>query len=215
MTIGQRIKTTREELGVSQVDLATACGITKQNLYKYENNIITNIPSDKIECLADALNVSPAYLMGWDEDPRLKPPVITEDIVTFPVIGEIAAGYDHVAEEDWSGETVNIPTSYLHGRNRDEFFVLTVKGDSMYPAYMDGDKVLILRQTTLNRSGEIGAVIYDSNLASLKKIEYVMGEDWMKMIPLNPNYPPITIKGADLERCRVLGIPKLLVREIE
>ena len=51
-------------------------------------------------------------------------------------------------------------------------------------------------------------------MATLKKVEYVLGEDWMKLIPINPEYQPKTIEGADLELCRVLGIPKLLIREI-
>ena len=49
MTVGERIKTLRERAGISQIDFATKINISKQNLYKYENNIITNIPSDKIE----------------------------------------------------------------------------------------------------------------------------------------------------------------------
>ena len=93
--------------------------------------------------------------------------------------------------------------------------MLSVKGDSMYPQYMDGDKVLILKQSTMNRSGEIGAIIYDGDMATLKKIEYVDGEDWVKLIPINPEYTPKTIRNEDLEQCHVLGIPRLLVREIE
>ena len=140
-------------------------------------------------------------------------PTISTDTVTFPVIGEIAAGYNHCAVEDWSGETVEIPTYYLKGRKQDDFFVLSVKGDSMYPLYMDGDKVLILRQSTLNHSGEIGAIVYD-DYATLKKVEYVNGEDWLRMVPINPQYPPKRVEGAELEQCKVLGIPKLLIREI-
>ena len=65
-TTGERIRHRREELGISQKDLAETIGTLSQNLYKYEQNIIENIPSDKVEALADALNVSPAYIMGWD-----------------------------------------------------------------------------------------------------------------------------------------------------
>jgi repressor LexA len=79
---------------------------------------------------------------------------------------------------------------------------------------MDGDKVLILRQTTLNHSGEIGAIMYE-DYATLKKVEYVNGEDWLKMIPVNPQYPPKRIESSELEECRVLGIPKLLIKEID
>lgn len=66
MTIGERIKNRRESLGISQVSLADSIGEKKQTLYKYENNIVTNIPIDKLSLIADALNVSPGYLMGWD-----------------------------------------------------------------------------------------------------------------------------------------------------
>lgn len=70
MTIGQRIKYCREQKGLTQTELAERTGTTKQNIYKYENGIITNIPSDRIQLIADVLDVSPAYLMGWDDEFR-------------------------------------------------------------------------------------------------------------------------------------------------
>lgn len=68
MTIGQRIKDRRERLGLGQTELADRVGISKQTLYKYENGIITNIPSDKIEAISRVLNSSPGYLMGWSDN---------------------------------------------------------------------------------------------------------------------------------------------------
>ena len=68
MTIGERIKDLRESKNMPQTELAERIGAKKQTIYKYENNIITNIPSDKIELIARVLEVSPAYLMGWDEE---------------------------------------------------------------------------------------------------------------------------------------------------
>lgn len=67
MTKGERIRHKRESLRISQTDLAKNVGISKQTLYKYENDIITNIPSDVIELLAARLNCSPAYIMGWND----------------------------------------------------------------------------------------------------------------------------------------------------
>lgn len=64
--IGERIKNRRQELGFSQVELAKKIGVSKQSLYKYENGIITNIPSDKIELLANVLRTTPGFLMGWE-----------------------------------------------------------------------------------------------------------------------------------------------------
>ena len=66
MTVGDRIKELRLKLGLSQVDFADKINVSKQTLYKYENNIITNIPSDKVEAAAKLGNISPSYLMAWE-----------------------------------------------------------------------------------------------------------------------------------------------------
>lgn len=216
MTIGERIKERRIELDLTVDDVALALNKNRATIYRYESNEIEKLPTTVLEPLAKILRTTPQYLMGWEENPNnLKSPNITEEYVTFPVLGEIAAGYESEAIEDWGGETVDIPVSYLKGRNKTDFFVLQVKGDSMYPLYHEGDKVLILRQTTLNYSGEIGAILYEESMATLKKVEYATGEDWLRMVPINPNHQPKMIEGADLEKCRVLGIPKLVIREIK
>lgn len=65
MTVGERIRSERENLKISQTDLAKRIGISKQTLYKYETNIVTNIPYNIIENIANILNISPVMLMGW------------------------------------------------------------------------------------------------------------------------------------------------------
>lgn len=75
MTVGERIKEARMRLGLSQVEFAEKINVSKQTLYKYENNIITNIPSDKIEAAATLSGVSPAYLMGWENSPIEDTPI--------------------------------------------------------------------------------------------------------------------------------------------
>jgi transcriptional regulator with XRE-family HTH domain len=67
MTIGDRIKKLREGQELTQDELAKYINSTKQTIYKYENNIVTNIPSDKIEKIAEILHTTPSYLMGWDD----------------------------------------------------------------------------------------------------------------------------------------------------
>ena len=171
-----------------------------------------------LHAIANYLNVSVEYLRGETDDKRPQygyAPTVTADFTTFPVIGEVAAGYDHIAVEDWDGDTVDIPNSYLRGRDPSEYFVLKVIGDSMLPKYEDGDRVLVHRQSSMDHSGQIGVVLYDGNIGTLKKVEYVMGEDWMELIPLNDAFSSVKIKGSALEQCRVLGVPKLLIREIE
>ncbi len=67
MTLGQKIKEERLRKGLSQEDVAVAIGATKQAVYKYENQIVTNIPIDKIEKMAGLFEVTPEYLLGWGE----------------------------------------------------------------------------------------------------------------------------------------------------
>ena len=68
MTKGQRIRKRREQACISQTDFAKSIGVSKQTLYKYENDIITNIPSDVIEKMSFRLNCTPGYIMGWDKE---------------------------------------------------------------------------------------------------------------------------------------------------
>lgn len=67
MSIGMRIKSSREQRNMTLDEVAKRCNTTKQTIYKYENEIVTNIPYDKIVLLSKALDVSPSYLFGWEE----------------------------------------------------------------------------------------------------------------------------------------------------
>lgn len=66
MTIGEKIRASRESVGLTQEELASMCGTTKQTIYKYEIGKVVNIPLDRLETIADAIGVSPAYLAGWE-----------------------------------------------------------------------------------------------------------------------------------------------------
>lgn len=202
---------------MKQADLARSTGIDKASISLYLKGRYAP-KGDKLYKIALALGVSPQWLSGFnvpmtDENAlHLISPKITEDTVSFPVIGEIAAGYNSIANESWSNDTVDIPVSFLKGRSASDFFVLSVKGDSMYPLYQVGDKVLILKQDFIENSGDIGAVMYDNECATLKKVEIF--DEMIRLVPINPEYQPKTIRGNDLEQYRVLGVPRLLIREI-
>lgn len=216
MTIYDRIRKLREEKGMSQQELAERVGFKTASAVNKIELGLRNISQSKVSAFAKALNTTTSYLIdGEGESSRsfnFVSPNITDDVVTFPVIGSIAAGYDEIAVEDWSGETIDVPRSYLHSRDKSEFFVLQVHGDSMYPIYHTDDKVLILRQTYIEHSGDIGAVIYDGECATLKRID--ISDDMIRLSPINPSYQPKELKGPECEQCRIIGIPYLLIREI-
>ena len=207
-----------EERGLSAYRIWKDTGIA-QSTIGYWLSGKSQPQSGTLKKLSDYLNVSVACLK--DEEPittknaRTEGGVgVTDDIVTFPILGEVAAGYEHIAYEDWTGEKIDVPRSFLKGKRSEDFFALRVLGESMYPLYRDGDVVIVLRQASMDRSGSVGVVMYEDDRATLKKVEYVEGENWMRLVPVNPLYPPILIEGEQLEHCRILGLPKILVREI-
>ena len=67
MNVGQRIKELRESKGISVIELAHALNVSRATIYRYESNEIEKLPIDILEPIAKFLNVSPGYLMGWDD----------------------------------------------------------------------------------------------------------------------------------------------------
>lgn len=201
MTIGERIKSVRERTGMSQVDFADKIGVSKQTLYKYENNIITNIPSDKIEAIANTVNVSPAYIMGWTEitGKSSLDNVFPIELKRFPMLGDIACGEPRYADEDRASYV-------LAGADIQADFCLRAHGDSMINARIhDGDIVFIRKQDMVD-NGEIAAVVVNSESeATLKRFYYYPEKSLMILKPENPNYKDQIYTGEELEQVHILG----------
>lgn len=69
MTTGERMRMRRKEIGMSAEKLAELLGKSPATIYRYENGDIEKMPVDFLEPLSEALNTTPAALMGWaDED---------------------------------------------------------------------------------------------------------------------------------------------------
>ena len=84
LSIGKRIKMLREKKEFTLEHVAKCIGVATQTIHKYEKEVVTNIPLDTIERLAEVFEVSPAYLMGWvDEE---EPPTQREDDITDIII---------------------------------------------------------------------------------------------------------------------------------
>ena len=150
---------------------------------------------DKIEKMANYFGIQKADLVEEHSSEF-------GSVIQFPIIGTIAAGYNGQATEEYTGESVYFAASLVHSGS--EYFTLQVKGDSMYPRLLDGDVVLVKRTTSVD-SGQTAVVMYDGEDATVKRVNYVSGEDWLELVPINPEYKTRRIEGADLELCRVLG----------
>ncbi len=206
-----RIKQLRENKGISMAQAAKELHLPYTTYVNYEKGE-REPKSEALIKLAQYFGVTTDYILGRNNIPT---PRITEDYVTFPVLYDVAAGFDKMALaiDEWEGETIDIPLSYIHGKKED-YAVIRVKGDSMYPDYKDGDRVLLKKQPTLDYSGQVGVLVYD-DCATIKRVDFVSGEDWLIMRPINPNFPPQRLEGSELEHCRIVGVPKVLVRKIK
>lgn len=175
------------------------------NLATWKNG---NVRNDHLIQIADYFNVSVDYLLGRTDNPSAIPEnlnhISSDSVILYHVIGAISAGYDGDSEFSPTGEELLVPKHLLKTHHAEDYFVLEVKGNSMYPLFMSGDKVLIRKCDSVD-SGTVAAVGYNGEDATLKKVEYVQGKNWVRLIPRNPEYPTKIIKDADLEQCRVYG----------
>ena len=206
------IRKLRKEHRLTQEELAVRVGYTDRSaIAKIEAGKV-DLPQTKIALFAKALGVSPAALMGIDEKPQ--PATAPAAMVSFPVIGRVAAGYDGQALEEYTGAQEAIPAEDLRGRPASDYMVLRVNGNSMYPLLLDGDRILVERTTSVD-SGSLAVILYAGEEATVKRVRYVYGEDWLELIPQNPEYQTKRIEGPDLEECRVLGKVLKLIRTLE
>lgn len=68
MDIGERIKRRREELDMSQAELARKVGYSSRSTITRIERDGNGISQDKIVAIAQALKTTPSYLMGWEDE---------------------------------------------------------------------------------------------------------------------------------------------------
>ena len=194
--MSSKIKKLRLQNNMTLQEVADIVGVGASTVRKWETGLIANMKRDKIAKLAEALQTTPAYLMGWEES------VYTYDNIIpvpksnrIPLLGTIACGEPILATENLDGE-VDIPEN-IHAD-----FALRCKGDSMIEArIMDGDIVYIRQQPTVD-NGEIAAVLIGDE-ATLKRV--YIADNKVTLMPCNPKYPPMVYTDSELEDVRIIG----------
>lgn len=199
MAIGDNIKKCRLARDMTLEDVAKMVGISRQTMSRYENGIIGNIPSDKIERMAKAMRVSPGVIMGWEEFEQLPSNMVAvPELKKVPLVGQIACGTPILAEQNIE-DYIDLP----HHIRAD--YALTCKGDSMIGAGVhDGDVVYIRKQAQVD-NGQIAAVMVDCEDATLKRF-YYDGKATVTLTAENPAVPPMVFTGEDVGRIRVIGL---------
>lgn len=196
--IRRRIKEQRERLGYSYQNLADLTHLSKSTLQRYETGNIGNLPLDKLEVLATALNCSPAYLMGWEEEkPNLSRFGVESlpQMRKIPLLGTIACGTPILARENIAQFT-DVPVE-IHAD-----FALRCKGDSMVDAHIYDGSIVYVREQPDVENGEIAAVVIGEE-ATLKRVYKYPGKVVLK--PENPEYAPLIYAGGEINDLRIIG----------
>ena len=195
--LSTRIRLRREELGMSQEELASRMGYrSKSSITKIEKGI-NDIPQNKVEDFAAALETTTAWLLGLESEVSAVPagfeplPRMTQ----VPLVGSIACGTPITAEQNIE-RYIGVPADW-HAD-----FALTCHGDSMAPTIRDGDIVCIRRQPEVEQ-GEIAAVLVGEE-ATLKHF-HRQGDTVMLLADNAAVCPPMIYAGPQLAELQIEG----------
>lgn len=185
--IGMAIKTRREQLELTQQQVADYVGVSKSAVSRWESGDVANMGIDKLSKLSEVLSVSPLDIINETElTLRIVPN--KNNTAPIPLLGSIAAGSPILAEQ-------NIEDYFNLDKKIKADFCLRIKGDSMINInIMDGDIVFIKKQEDLE-NGEVGAVLVEDS-ATLKRFYRMNGEVYLQSE--NPAYKPIVISGGEV-----------------
>ena len=160
---------------------------------------------DKIEMLANYFDIKKSDLVENKE----KLDMIGNPVTSIPILGIVKAGYDYLAQENWVG-TIEVETSLVgHGT---DYFALKVHGNSMSPALIEDDIVIIKKQNDFE-NGDIVVAIINGDEATIKKGK--KSDSSILLQPLNPSYEPLIFTYDEMKTIpvEIVGIVKQLKRE--
>lgn len=183
--MAERIKERRLQMAYTQEELAQKLGLQKSAIAKYENGRVENIKRSVIADMANILECSPSYLMGWDEPPH------SRKGVTINVLGRVAAGIPLEAIEDII-DTEEISEEMA---KTGEFFGLQIDGDSMEPRMQKGDVVIVRKQDDAE-SGDIVIAMINGDDATCKRLRKY--RDGIELISNNPSYEPMFFSNEEI-----------------
>lgn len=203
-TQGQRLRRFREKAGLTMEDLSNAIGTTRQAVYKYENDIVTNIPYDKVLQIAKTLNVDPWDILGWKgpASPIFKPSSWSFEIPFISQKLSAGPGQEWLPDEDMEIKTINLAEDLPKGVDPSTLICAEVQGDSMIGVnLLPGDIVIFSRGYI---SGEGIYVLALCGDVLVKRLEWNRLENKLSIISENDRYP-VQIVEADNDNVMILG----------
>lgn len=198
MTLYDRIKELRKQRKISQEKLAKMTGYTdRSSIAKIEKGKV-DLSETKIQLFASALNTTPAYLMGWEDETKE-----SNQGIKVPVLGAVPAGIPISAIEDII-DYEEIPQSWS---NQGDFFGLRIKGNSMYPKLENGDVVIVKKQSSVD-NGDVVIAMVNGDDATCKR--YKRMDAGIMLTSDNSEYSPMFYTNEQIQSLPVTIIGKVV-----
>lgn len=217
--VGRRLKEARERNKITLEEAGKKVDVHKSTVLRWENGETEKIKLPILETLADYYNVDPAWLAGYDVPMEKKSVseqlknigamyVSNTDLVKIPLLGTVKAGYDYMAQENWTGY-VDVEKEIV--KDGQEYFALKVHGDSMSPVLIEDDIVIIKKQNDFE-NGDIVVAIINGDEATIKKGK--KSDSSILLQPLNTSYEPLIFTYDEMKTIpvEIIGIVKQLKR---
>ena len=206
--LGKYLRNVRECLGYSTYDVNKLCDISPSYLSLFETG--KRKPSAVVlKKLAPIYNLDyidlyeKAGYLDLAEKERLEKKSTSNSAVVF-VYGTIPAGIPMECIEDII-DTEEISADMLKGGK--QYFGLKIKGNSMYPDYLDGDTI-ILEKTDDCESGDECCVMVNGSDGTFKKV--IKNENGIILQPLNSEYQPMFYTNEQIKSLPVRIIGKVV-----
>ena len=197
--LGKRIELERTRLGLNQIELARKLHLSSSaSISQYESG--DRLPSDDIKLkMAEIFDCSIDYLLGKTDSRKT-----TSSSAVVLVYGTIPAGIPMEMIEDII-DTEEIDASMLKGGK--EYFGLKIKGNSMYPEYLDGDTIILEKMDNVE-SGTDAVVMVNGNDGTFKRV--FKNENGIILQPLNPEFQPMVYTNEQIEKLPIRVIGKVV-----
>ena len=194
MKFSEKLAHAMRDKKISIRELSELTGVPKSAIQRYTSGETEKIPIDRMKLMAEALDIDPAYVMGWSDSsvPFGKSidgliPRAQLGVRRVPILGDTAAGEPVIANRVYD-EWVEIPDD---GHHYDA--ALRVTGDSMTPKYHKGDLVFVKYQEDV-LDGQIAVICLEDGV-TLKRVYHI--PNGLQLLSDNHDYPPIVFTSAD------------------
>ena len=203
MELKDILRNRRLELGLTMKQVADSVGVSEGTISKWESGNISSMRLDKAFAISKILSIDPRMLMGQDENEFISELDDRPDSVWVPILGQVAAGFRKVMNEEILGFE---PVDYDLAESG-RFFALRIVGDSMEPEIKKGSTAIVRCQQDAD-SGDVCIVAINGDEATCKRIQKTDGG--IMLVSTNPAYPPRYFSAKDMKEEPVTIIGRVM-----